>query len=295
MSVLKTALLNLVRRMGYRLERLPRPADDLPLYHRLYSLESVSLRRFYNVGAGDFFHPAWTNVDNPSEYYADSQGDRIAVSWDLMKLGPIPLDDGVAEIVYTSHTVEHITDAAAQNFFREAHRVLKPAGVLRITCPDIDLAHRAWRENDRAFFDWYDLVYSNPDEMRRINLALPMREASLAQIFLYQFASAASLLHGDGAARKIGDEELARLFETQSYEQALDACVDRCPSDIQARYPYNHINWWNRDKAIRLLSAAGFSRAYPSGYGQSAAPVMRNTALFDSTHPKWSLYVEARK
>ncbi len=32
-----------------------------------------------------------------------------------------------------------------------------------------------------------------------------------------------------------------------------------------------------------------------SGYGQSYAPVMRNTSLFDSTHPKISLYVEAVK
>jgi hypothetical protein len=88
---------------------------------------------------------------------------------------------------------------------------------------------------------------------------------------------------------------LTRLFETLPYDQALDACVARCPIEVQRRYPFNHINWWNRDKAIRLLTAAGFAHPYPSGYGQSASPVMRNTTLFDSTHPSWSLYVEARK
>jgi predicted SAM-dependent methyltransferase len=132
---------------------LPRPGDDLPLYRRFYPEQSIAQARFYNIGGGNFFHPAWTNVDHPSDFYAEWHGGRIAVAWDLMRLGPAPIDDGVAEVVYTSHTIEHITDAAAGNLFREAHRVLKPGGVLRITCPDVDLAYRAWRENDRSFFD----------------------------------------------------------------------------------------------------------------------------------------------
>jgi hypothetical protein len=43
------------------------------------------------------------------------------------------------------------------------------------------------------------------------------------------------------------------------------------------------------------LEQAGFTDIIRSGYGQSRCPVLRNTRFFDSTHPKHSIYVEARK
>jgi len=44
-----------------------------------------------------------------------------------------------------------------------------------------------------------------------------------------------------------------------------------------------------------MLRKAGFSKIFLSGYGQSFSPVLRNTDLFDNTHPEISLYVEAIK
>ena len=46
-------------------------------------------------------------------------------------------------IVFLNTLTEH-----AAHFFREAHRVLRPGGVLRITCPNIDLYQRAYRAKD---------------------------------------------------------------------------------------------------------------------------------------------------
>jgi hypothetical protein len=34
---------------------------------------------------------------------------------------------------------------------------------------------------------------------------------------------------------------------------------------------------------------------YRSGYNQSVSPLLRNSTLFDSTHPQMSIYVEAIK
>jgi len=55
------------------------------------------------------------------------------------------------------------------------------------------------------------------------------------------------------------------------------------------------MNWWNKKKAFRMLREAGFEKIYSSAYGQSFSPVLRNTALFDHTGPKVSLYIEAVK
>ena len=69
---MKTFARKLLSKMGYRLERITppqgdlwggNPLQDLDLYRRLYSADSVDRKRFYNVGAGGFRHPAWTNVD----------------------------------------------------------------------------------------------------------------------------------------------------------------------------------------------------------------------------------------
>ena len=67
------------------------------------------------------------------------------------------------------------------------------------------------------------------------------------------------------------------------------------PIEIQRKYPGNHMNWWNKAKAMAMLRQAGFAEVYPSGYGQSYSPVLRNVALFDNTYTPVSLYVEARK
>ena len=56
-----------------------------------------------------------------------------------------------------------------------------------------------------------------------------------------------------------------------------------------------HINYWNFEKLKKMCIEAGFSNIYHSGFGQSLSPPLTNTKLFDNTHPKMSLYFEARK
>lgn len=47
--------------------------------------------------------------------------------------------DGSVDVVYSSHMLEHLDRATAQQFLAEARRVLKPGGVLRIAVPDLGL------------------------------------------------------------------------------------------------------------------------------------------------------------
>lgn len=277
-----------LRERGYDVRALD--VDDLDLYRRVHGEEAVRERRFYNVGAGTFRHPAWTNVDHESEWYG---GTQINLEWDLLALTPFPARDAHAEIVYTSHTIEHVTDEAVRNLFKETHRVLKPGGVCRVTAPNIDLDYRAFREGDREHFRHYIDRYSVPDNWRKL-FTRSLADASLQQLFLVRFATNASTLHVDGAPSRIADEEVDRLFREVPYEKALDACVARCSLDVQRRFPGNHINWWNPDKVQRCLRDAGFEDVYVSAYGQSRSPVLRNTDYFDNTHPKLSLYVEAK-
>ena len=212
----------------------------------------------------------------------------------MFSLEKLPIPDNSAEIVYSSHTVEHLNDEAAQNMFNEAYRVLKKGGTFRVTTPNIELEYRAYSENDRSYFYWIDM-YSKPNNYNRIKIKEPMTKASIQQIFLWNFASITSELVIDETVKKISDKELDEVFSTLSFEDALNYCTSRCPLDAQMNYPGYHLNWWNEKKTVRMLKLAGFEDIYKSGYGQSFSPVLRNTILFDNTHPKISLYMEAIK
>ena len=270
--------------------------DDLGLYRRLYSEESTKQRRFYNIGAGGWKHPAWTNVDNPSEWYGAQQQEfgGFTITWNLLDLKPLDVESDSAELMYTSHVVEHVTNEADENLFKEACRILKPGGRFRITCPDISEAFAAYQRNDRDWYNWIPM-YSQPDQMKRIHISKPMADAPLEQIFLYLVAGSTSELHADGIAQRFTTEQVREALQTMPLNEAMDMFTRACPVEIQKKYPGNHINWFTKEKLCNMLKQAGFSNAYVSAYGQSHAPVMRNVLYFDYRRPNMSLYVEAVK
>ena len=275
--------------------RRARSKPRVETYRRLFDASSVEQRRFYNVGAGGFSHPCWTNVDFHSDWYKHYSreiGQRL--HHDLLGGDPLPIDDQVAEVVYSSHTIEHVTREAARSLFRDAHRVLVPGGYLRITCPNNDLDCRAYRAGDRRFFYWAEM-HSRPHIAHRLPFKGKLNQATLAQLFLTHVATSVSTLHVDGAPVRIDDNELARLFRELSDHEVLDHCTSMCPVEVQRRYPGNHMTWWTPELVMDGIKEAGFDEVYLSGYGQSACPVLRDTKYFDNTHPKISLYVEARK
>lgn len=288
---------NLIRKVAWRLlrpSRSPFTESYLERYRELYPPSALQQRRFYNVGAGGFSHPYWTNVDKPSGFYAQLQEDQVDVAYDLFDQAPLPIEDESAEIVYTSHTLEHVPDAAARHFFEEAHRVLKPGGVLRVTMPDADLLYRAYRRKDR-YFDPMLLMYDTQEKAASIDLDRPAPQLSSQQLFLWRIATSVSVYHQDGSAERMTDEEVDEVFDTYPFAEAMDQITSKCDLDVQKRHPNNHVSWWNWEKLSRELDRAGFDQYEHSGYGQSAAAVLRDTRQFDKKHPVFSLYGEARK
>jgi predicted SAM-dependent methyltransferase len=291
---IKKKILELIKKIGYEVHPVSK-ASDLKTYHRLYSEQSIKNKNFYNIGAGSFFHPYWTNIDYFSDWYKSNNKTSLSgIHHDLMSLKPLQIDSNCAEAIYSSHTIEHITNDAAQVMFTECYRILKKNGIIRITTPNIDLEYRAYKEHDVDFFYWIP-QYSKPTEIQRVQLRMPMNEASLDQVFLHHFAANASELTLDGIENRITDAEVKETFKKKKYEEALDYCTSKCSLEIQKQNPGNHINWWNSKKLIKMLQNAGFVNIYNSGYGQSFSPIMRDTSLFDNTHPKISLYIEAIK
>lgn len=101
--------------------------EENQLYRMFYPEESIKNRRFYNIGAGSFFHPYWTNIDYHNNFYSQNQH-IVNIEYDLMKMERLPLQDNCAEIIYISHVLEHITDTAVNNILLECYRVLRGGG-----------------------------------------------------------------------------------------------------------------------------------------------------------------------
>lgn len=269
--LLSLKLQNKIRKWLYKRNVITLLNEQVSLkrYESEFGKDSVSQKRFYNIGAGAFLHPAWTNVDTYSDHY---KANKIDIDWDITKRKRMPVSSGSANIVYSSHTIEHIDDESASHMFKESFRILKKGGIIRITCPDQELALKAYIRNDHLFF------YFNPK-----NKIFPMELLFLERFFPIR----------KGARFTNSDMKFLRI-------QFLRKDISKGYKKIYERFdkssaPEKHRNWWTYDKLHNHLKKAGFQIVYRSAYGQSASPVLRDTYYFDSTHPKISLYMEAIK
>lgn len=257
--------------------------EDIELYLRRYGIDSLLNRRFYNIGAAWNKHACWTMVDHPSAWYAADQEDNLDLRWDISTLQPIDVESSTAEAVYSSHTVEHLLDPHVEHMFREAYRILKPGGFLRITCPDIRLYYEAYRRKDDDL-----LLYASA-----------RLQFSHEQLLLNEFASQLSKLmkigNPDGAAAvSAEDAEVEQVFATLPLEQACNHFTAKLDYELHKITPGAHINWWTHEKVEQFMRRAGFTKIRRSSHKQSFCAAMRGTE-FDTTSAACSLYVEAEK
>ena len=257
----KSLVKKVVSAFGYEIHRSVQEQNDL---YDNYSAESLRKKCFYNIGPGEWYHRYWTNVDFATAWYGQYQKHEF-INYDLMSLQPLPIESGKAEIIYSSQVIEHITDEAARNLFRESARVCGTWRDPPRHYADINLNLAAFRRGDRAYFHWVD------------------RRVSLAQAFLGTFASE---LAGWGPGRppgKFTDQEITALFADGDPEPSFISLTSMCTYKVEKAG--GHINWWNFPKLSGFIREAGFQTVYRSGFGQSAAPPLRNTELLTLPFP----------
>ena len=278
----KKAIRQTIRSLGYDIIRYADPFRTA-IYHKMYDNETLKRKPFYNIGAGSFYHPYWTNIDYASDRYASDQTDFI--NHDLTSDASLPIQSGSALIIYTSHTIEHIPEKDVYKLFREAYRCLKSGGIIRVTTgPDAETDYRALSNKDEDWFYWYqkddsrELFYEPPSSMH-------IEEKWLQHVF-----SQLSPNNRTPSGIKLSPDEIKDKIDEMGFPSVMDYFASLCRFD--KNHPNNHVSWWTNDRVIRALRSAGFSNVYRSGYQQSVSPLMR-APLFDSVHPQISLYVEA--
>jgi hypothetical protein len=111
------------------------------------------------------------------------------------------------EVVYTSHMLEHLPRKEAELFLHEAHRVLKPEGLLRVAVPDL-----------RKLVDSYLLSQDADTLIEKTLLALPPSQGGLSRLRLGLF----------------GHRGHAWMYD----ERSLSACLQRAKfEDVRSVLP----------------------------------------------------------
>lgn len=290
------------RILGIRLSKIQSP-DDIDFYKKFFPEDSIINKKFYNVCAGGhisfgggFWHPLWRNLDvmNPQKNWGNTFIASKDIIYDMLNMEPLPIESNSAEIIQCQYSIEHVNDKAAAFFFKEVYRVLKPGGLFKIVTPNATLDYLAYNNNDKLYFDWLD-IHSSKEMVENQGYKKPLREVSFEQVVMAHFAASVSENHIGNNPQVISDAEFRKVMSTQKMEDALEYCTSKCDPEIQKKFRYNHMNWWNHDKVQQFLSKAGFNKIYIMAPGQSNSPVLRNSANFDNLWNFVALFMEAKK
>ncbi len=102
-------------------------------------------RLFIQLGSGRELLEGWIN--------ADGRVGRGILSMYFPR-GLKRFRDNSAELIYSSHFLEHLEYPEPAGFFlKECFRILKPGGKIRIVVPGIEKIIRAYVDNNREFFE----------------------------------------------------------------------------------------------------------------------------------------------
>jgi SAM-dependent methyltransferase len=195
-----------------------------------------------NLGCGGQVVDGWTNVD-----YA--LGARLATTpvlgpavrklrlfrmeWnpkihihDLTK--PLPWADGSVDACYTSHTVEHMSRDEGARLVREAFRVLKPGGVLRVVVPDLHAFVEHYRSGTLAadrFVEDLGVLYG-PGKRGLARLLAPVIE--FPHKCMYDTATMRKLLESAGFVareRAAFDSDIADIRSIEMADRTVEAVI----------------------------------------------------------------------
>lgn len=110
---------------------------------------------YVNIACGDTYNEDWLNLDYRPHSTQVKQANLLS---------RLPISDNSADIVYSSHFLEHIPRDKVPGFLSECYRVTKSGGKLRLVLPDWEelcgtyLRFRHEGQHDKADFVMLEML-----------------------------------------------------------------------------------------------------------------------------------------
>ena len=244
-------------------------AGDKKLYKN-FAKDSV----FCNFGSGAFSHSSWKNYDFPAitKKYKAIQGkeniDFFSINLCQENL-KIPLDTSSVDLIYCSHTIEHLEEAKVINFLKECSRILKSGGVMRLSIPHT--------ENNFYFSRLINQQKNTPQDLKDNSIKISAIEA----------LSSAE----DVNAEELINEIIDKNFSVENFYSSSSKKFE-LSKKFDDRKPERHISFWSHEKLSNIANNIGFKFYLPFYKGSSTSEPFKNIEVFDTTEPQWSLYGE---
>jgi len=107
-----------------------------------------------HVGCGDVLLKGWLNIFyDLREEYGRVKGVRGAWLLNYNLLKPWPVADRSIRYIAGSHFIEHLDLNEGIKFLKESYRVLLAGGLIRLSCPDMEIYARNYVANNKSFFE----------------------------------------------------------------------------------------------------------------------------------------------
>jgi predicted SAM-dependent methyltransferase len=232
---------------------------------------------FCNFGSGGFYHNFWINFDFPAatEKYKSIQGKKYKDfrPIDLCEANlNLPFQNETVDLIYCSHTIEHLEEQKAITFLKECSRILKTAGVIRLAFPSL--------ENNFYFSKIINEQQNIPEEIKKNSIITSSIEA---------LTSSENVQENDliNEIRK-NNYDINDLYKNISQKFKISKKFDY-------KNPGRHISFWSHEKLSKLSNSLGFKFYLPFYKGSSLTEPFKNTEVFDTTESQWSLYGELIK
>lgn len=278
-----------------------------------YDQESLEQKRFYNIGAGfqRSQFPFWSYVDLKASGY-DEKG--IDVFFDLESLEPLPLKDDMAEVIFNSFVIEHISAAATRNLCKEAFRVLKPGGVFHSKVHSYEFGYTLWKNNlvspDAPHF-------TSREGQAMIDAFIKRHKGKVKGFFDPSRGYVLQSLKNSGEVLSFSPSDMFLMQNAMTAYQRIrkeggdsKKVLDSLPGDTikdffhalqrdyvhqGARLPHQHnADFIPQEELLDHIRSLGFSKVYFTQPYQSIAPVLWEAAL-NPMHSGFLYAIEAVK
>lgn len=246
-------------------------------------IQNYTDTKYLNVGGGKFIRDDWRVLDYHTDWYDYSEM-FIDYNINLEDGMEWPIDDNEFSLVFSSHTLEHLSDEAIEKTLSEMHRILEPGGLVRLNVPDVDIFKRKYENEDKAWF------INKRNRNQPDKLSSP--EFHMEEYFVSTFASHLTNTRNHHTNQHCVDfsdvrDDYDELPEFEFYQKYSNMIED----EWQNESPGSHRNWFNEERLTRLLSNAGFNNI--SQKRCQVSTVLEFTNEEFNKRPYMSIFVEA--
>jgi predicted SAM-dependent methyltransferase len=239
--------------------------------------------KYLNVGGDTFLKSDWRVLDYYTDWY-DYHPVFVDYDVDLETCNRWPINANEFDLVYSSHTLEHLTDRAIKHTLEEINRVLKPGGTVRVNVPDVELALEHYESENLNWFEdvWLE-NYSDDVFFAADKCPGYEREFYLLSFFATYLARAR---HTETDFSSVRTD-----YEKMEQHEFLSEYASRVRNEWHSKHPGWHRNWFDADRLCKLFEATGFESVHETDCRKSRHTEF-NTTHFDK-RPHMSVFVEA--